>query len=304
MQSVAMSGATIIGTVLDHVAHAVPRWHDVWTRYVVDLGAEWNSGGPGPGFAPAQLRFGNGARVEVLMPYNVEVNDFLARFITANGPGAHHLTFKVPDLRAALEQVERAGFEPIGVNLSDPEWMEAFIHPKQATGVVVQLAEAPIPWVSQPPPDFPSERRQRDDGSGAVPPASLGRVVHVVANLTVATGLFVELLGGQVVDEGVFADHRWVDLQWGGPLGLRLIAPTNRADPTDPAADRPLADWLGGRSGRIHHLELTVEDPAGISGARPARSSLALMGGRGDQNGFRELLPEENFGLSLVLAPA
>ena len=42
----------------------------------------------------------------------------------------------------------RPGFSPIGIDFSDPEWMEAFIHPKQATGVVVQLAEAPGGWTS------------------------------------------------------------------------------------------------------------------------------------------------------------
>src|SRR5665213_2365264 len=61
-QAVAMStahteGTGIEGTVLDHIAHAVPRWQDVWGRYATDLGASWSSGGPGPGFAPAQLRF-------------------------------------------------------------------------------------------------------------------------------------------------------------------------------------------------------------------------------------------------------
>src|SRR5664280_1958007 len=223
-QSVSTSGVTIAGTVLDHVAHAVPRWQDVWTRYAVDLGAEWNSGGPGPGFAPAQLRFGNVARVVVLMPHRVEVNDFLDRFVTRHGPGAHHLTFKVPDLEAALERVVQAGIEPIGVDVSDPEWMEAFVHPKRATGVVIQLAEQQVPWVSPPPEDSPTERRQRPDGSGPVPPASLRWVAHVVADLEAAAALFVGLLGGAVVDEEVLPDQRWVDVQWGGPLGPRLGA--------------------------------------------------------------------------------
>ncbi len=50
-------------------------------------GPSWSSGGPGPGFAPAQLRFANGARVEVLMPWDVEVNDFLSRFLAGQRPG-------------------------------------------------------------------------------------------------------------------------------------------------------------------------------------------------------------------------
>ena len=31
----------LAGTVLDHVAHAVPRSQDVWDRYAADLGAVW-----------------------------------------------------------------------------------------------------------------------------------------------------------------------------------------------------------------------------------------------------------------------
>ncbi len=161
---------TIEGVVLDHVAHAVHHWGEVWGRYATDLGAEWNSGGPGAGFAPGQVRFGNGARVELLMPYDTAVNDFLERFLRSNGPGPHHLTFKVADIGSAIEQARRSGWEPIGIDLSDPEWMEAFLHPKQATGVVVQLAQAPGGgWTSPPPDDYPSDRRRRRMESGRSP---------------------------------------------------------------------------------------------------------------------------------------
>ena len=68
------------------MAHAVPRWQDVWHRYAVDLGAEWSSGGPGTGFAPAQLRVRQRCPVEVLMPNDVETNDFLERFLARTAP--------------------------------------------------------------------------------------------------------------------------------------------------------------------------------------------------------------------------
>ena len=165
----------IEGTVLDHVAHAVPRWQDAWGRYATDLGAEWNSGGPGTGFAPAQLRFANDARVEVLMPWDVEENDFLARFLATSGPGPHHLTFKVPDLARAVQQTRAFGIDPIGISYEDPEWFEAFLHPKVATGVVVQLAQQQNAWRSPPPDDYPTERRRRAAGPGTVPPAALDR---------------------------------------------------------------------------------------------------------------------------------
>ncbi|MGO8872258.1 MAG: VOC family protein [Acidimicrobiales bacterium] len=291
-----MAAHTIDGAVLDHVAHAVPRWQDVWTRYAVDLGAEWSSGGPGPGFAPGQLRFANGARVEILMPYDTVVNDFLVRFLAANGAGPHHLTFKVPDLSSALDTARDAGWEPIGIDVSDPEWLEAFLHPKQATGVVVQLAQQRVAWASPPPDDYPKDRRQRQDGTGPVPPASLLRVNHVVDNLEAATRLFGGLLGGQVVDRGASPGLHWVELAWAGPLGLRLVAPG--AEDSD-----VLRGWIGGRSGRIHHLELAVEEPDALNDARPALSTLAVPTAPVGGPDRWEIAPGANSGLGLVLLP-
>jgi methylmalonyl-CoA/ethylmalonyl-CoA epimerase len=288
-----MSEQTIEAAVLDHVAHAVPRWQDVWTRYAVELGAEWSSGGPGPGFAPGQLRFANGARVEVLMPFDIHVNDFLHRFIANSGPGPHHLTFKVPDLGEAIEKARRVGLEPIGIDLSDPDWIEAFLHPKEATGVVVQLAQAPSAWSSPPPDGYPTDRRRRRDGSGPVVAASLLRVTHAVSDFDAAHALFVGLLGGTVIAQGHGSHHRWADLAWGGPLGLRLVSPT------DPSSPGELVQWLGGRTGRIHHLELTVEEPDGLPGAEPVGPSLAWIDA--DSGGHWVIEPEDNQGLRLVL---
>lgn len=298
-QSVVMAsptGSPIDGVVLDHVAHAVPRWQDVWNRYAVDLGAVWNSGGPGPGFAPAQLRFANSARVEVLMPNDVEVNDFLARFLAANGPGPHHLTFKVPDLAGALDQVRAAGFDPVGIDLSHPEWLEAFLHPKQATGVVVQLAEAPVPWSSPPPPDYPVGYRRRSDGSGPVPPGALRWVSHAVADLDSAVSLFAGLLGGEAVGEGSLDGVRWIELSWSGPLGLRLLAPV------DDRPSTPLGTWLAGRPGRVHHLDFSAAEPEGIAGAVPTEDHLAMAGSDTDLVAW-EVPPEDNGGLRLVVRP-
>ena len=298
MSTAPTGDARIEGAVLDHVAHAVPRWQDVWHRYATDLGAEWNSGGPGPGFAPAQLRFANGARVEVLMPWDVEVNDFLSRFLAASGPGPHHLTFKVPDLQVAIERARAFGIDPIGINIADPEWMECFLHPKLASGVVVQLAQQRVAWRSDPPDDYPVDRRRRADRSGPLPPAALLQVCHLVADLEAALDLFGGLLGGVVTADVTSDGLRWVDVAWSAPLGVRLIGSVG----TDP--DGPVQRALGGLPGRVHHLRMEVEEPGGVPGAVPAASLFGTVGGPGAGPGAYEIARADNAGLGIVLLPA
>jgi hypothetical protein len=54
----------------------------------------------------------------------------------------HHVTFTVPSLDKACRHAAAHGYEVVGYDASDPRWKEAFLHPKQALGIVVQLAEA------------------------------------------------------------------------------------------------------------------------------------------------------------------
>ena len=255
----------IDAAVLDHVAIAVERWDDAWPRYVGELGGEWVSGGESIGFAPGQLRYANGMRVEVLAPFAVEQNDFLRRFLDASGPGPHHLTFKVRDLTAALAEAEAAGFAPVGVDLRDPTWKEAFLHPKQARGVVVQLAEAQGDWTSPPPRDLPPQGQ----------PSSLDHVAHAVADLEDGLALFAGLLGGKETGRGSDEGARWVDLAWPGPGRIRVVAPTSASSPVTAA--------LAGRTGRVFALAFTVPS---LSEGPP-----------------QVVPPEDNIGVRLVLCP-
>ena len=292
-----MAPSRIEGILLDHIAHAVPHWHDVWHRYATDLGAEWSSGGPGPGFAPGQLRFANEARIEMLMPWNVAVNDFLSRFLATNGPGPHHVTFKVPDLADAIERVRTFGIEPVGIDFTHPEWLEAFLHPKQATGIVVQLAEDHETWNEPAPADFPTVRRQKADGSGPATPAILRQICHVVADFDGAVELFGGLLNGRIVNECTSAGLRWVDLAWPGPMGIRLMA-TSVESP-----DRSVAAWIGIRPGRVHHITLEVDEPEGVPGSEPATSAFALAEAD-DGSAVWEIDRDANAGLGVVLVPS
>ncbi|MFD0471366.1 hypothetical protein ACFQ0B_25905 [Nonomuraea thailandensis] len=53
----------------------------------------------------------------------------------------HHLNFHVDDLGAAVARLTGRGFRLHGLNRSDVRWQEVFLHPKEAHGVLIQLAQ-------------------------------------------------------------------------------------------------------------------------------------------------------------------
>lgn len=88
-------------------------------------------------------------KLEMIEPLDADDGEnFLARFLRERGEGVHHLTFKVTDIEAAVERARGLGFDVVGVDVSYDPWKEAFVHPKDAHGVLIQLAE----WTDLPPP--------------------------------------------------------------------------------------------------------------------------------------------------------
>jgi hypothetical protein len=133
----------------DHVAVAVPRLADAPPFLVGELGGVPEFGAASEFYTFAQWRFAGGGRLEILEPRGDQ--GFLHRYLAGHGPGVHHVTFKVPSLAAACLRAEAHGYTIVGRDDSDPGWAEAFLHPKQALGIVVQLAESrPTPGVRPP----------------------------------------------------------------------------------------------------------------------------------------------------------
>jgi hypothetical protein len=52
------------------------------------------------------------------------------------------VTFRVPSLHEACERALAHGYEIVGKNDTNPYWKEAFLHPRQALGIVVQFGES------------------------------------------------------------------------------------------------------------------------------------------------------------------
>jgi methylmalonyl-CoA/ethylmalonyl-CoA epimerase len=216
---------------LDHVAIGVARAADAMPWLVGELGGAAFAAGPGLGFCFWQLAFTRGGLIEVLEP-DGPPDGFLHRFLAARGPGIHHVTFKVPDLRAAIERAARFDYPVVGVSELHPAWKEAFLHPKLAQGVVVQLAEShpelePEEWASPAFPPAPEPARERADIRG---------VRLRAASEAQARRQWQELLGGQCEAGRHGLVFHWPDSPIAitveidashppGPLGIEIATP-------------------------------------------------------------------------------
>jgi methylmalonyl-CoA epimerase len=85
--------------------------------------------------------------LELLEP--TDADSVIGRYVEKRGPGLHHITLRVDDIRAALAQLKTRG-----VRLVDEQprpgaegGLVAFIHPSAAHGVLVELKQAAPPAV-------------------------------------------------------------------------------------------------------------------------------------------------------------
>ena len=105
-----------------------------------------------------------------------------------------------------------------------------------------------------PPP--PPEPEGFPDLAYDHPVASLGRVVHAVADLDAAATLYRDVLGGRVVSarDRPSTETTGSSSAGAGPGRLRLLEATN--------AD--IADWVGDRPGRPRHLFFNYDEPSWV----------------------------------------
>jgi methylmalonyl-CoA/ethylmalonyl-CoA epimerase len=128
--------------VLDHVGVAVPSLDDALPTWESLLGIA-GSGRETVETQGVEVIFvGTGpGRIELLAP--TRPDSPVARFLERRGSGMHHLCYRVPDIRAALEEFMEAGYALID---TEPRTgahghRVAFLHPRSATGVLVELVE-------------------------------------------------------------------------------------------------------------------------------------------------------------------
>lgn len=129
---------------LDHIGVAVRALSEAEAFYRDSLGLEvaHREEVPGQGVRAAFLadpKDPEGCQVELLEPLSGE--GALAKFLSARGPGLHHLAFRAPSVGAAMERLRGAGLPPLE---SAPRpgargHQVCFLHPKHCRGVLVEL---------------------------------------------------------------------------------------------------------------------------------------------------------------------
>lgn len=191
-------------TRLDHIAIALPTIGQAVPIVAGLLGGIPDKTRPSHVFRWATWCFEGGGCLEVLEPTGPD--GFLHRFLAGHGPGVHHVTFKVPDLDKACHLARAAGQDVVGRDDSDPSWKEAFLHPKRAQGIVVQMVEAAPAPPSQPAAEVPP------GVADPPPPVRLLGLRLRASTRERAIGQWRGLLSGAVVDETSTAlMFRWPD---------------------------------------------------------------------------------------------
>jgi methylmalonyl-CoA/ethylmalonyl-CoA epimerase len=224
-------------TVLDHVAIGTRALTDGWDLFGGLLGGSWVYGGDSPGYWWGQLQFRTGPKIELLTPTGGPDAGFLERFLASRGAGPHHFNFIVPDIGAALSRVRALGIEPVQISLLSATWKEAFLHPKDAYGIVIQVAEQ-----SGPPPEQAAPAQLPASG----PSSAFTLVEHYVADMDGAVRLFEEALEGEVTSRQDTAEASSAELTWENGARLRLVGAT-------PANGGPVPR-RGGGPGQLHFM--------------------------------------------------
>ena len=126
-----------IAIVVEKLEDALHFWQDA-----LGLPLERTEQNPDENVAIAFLPLGE-SEIELLEPTDPESG--IGKFLAKRGAGMHHLCLQVEDIRATMERLRAHGVELINESpRTRPDGTRyAFVHPKSAFGVLVELYEAP-----------------------------------------------------------------------------------------------------------------------------------------------------------------
>ena len=94
---------------------------------------------------------------------------FLDNFLKERTNGAHHMTVETPDINEFKKRLEEKGVPYFGFRDTSDNWKELFIHPRDAFGILIQVAEMdPDDWLSDAVKFPPGQRWDIEKTEGGV----------------------------------------------------------------------------------------------------------------------------------------
>ena len=136
---------------IDHISIAVKDYPKALHFFKDILGAVFGAGARNNDmkYHWQIFSFGDLSRLELITP--LEENTFLSKFLKKNkNGGLHHISLQTPDIQNAIKKLEAHNIPYFGYNEYGSFWKEIFIHPKDAFGVLIQIAEFnPDDWLDQ-----------------------------------------------------------------------------------------------------------------------------------------------------------
>jgi len=134
---------------IDHVSIAVKDYERALRFFSRLLGAV-----PGVGMEDPNMKYvwqifslGDLSRLELMYPTGS--GSFLDGFLSKREGGVHHITLETPDIEKFRLFLEEEGIPYFGRADLGEVWKELFIHPRDAFGVLVQVAEFhPDDWLA------------------------------------------------------------------------------------------------------------------------------------------------------------
>ncbi len=126
---------------IDHVSIAVKDFDRAERFFKTILGAVpgARSEDPAMKYIWQLYSLGDMSRLELLTPTGA--GSFLDGFLSGRDGGVHHVTLQTPDLKKSAALLEKEGIPFFGYREYGPIWKELFIHPRDAFGVLIQIAE-------------------------------------------------------------------------------------------------------------------------------------------------------------------
>jgi len=144
---------------IDHVAVAVRDYQKAYDFFTDVLGAR-----PALKAPDERLQFlwhtfslGDLSRLELVTPTGPR--SFLNGFLEEREGGVHHITLQTDDIYKAREELDKRGVPYFGFTEYGTAWKELFIHPRDAFGVLIQIAEFTAEDWLPPEEKIPGDRR-------------------------------------------------------------------------------------------------------------------------------------------------